>query len=312
MTYSYSQRSLTVLALLGVLSAIMSVLSVLLIFQLQSQQKSIRESTSSAFPAEVLLVLMPVATVLTALSLTLNLSAAVVCLLHSYFTAEICRGEEDTERADWFLLDSRAVRHVAIGLFCLAVSVYLAAMSIYMLLVFESETGIAGVCVLSSGILVLLIIVTHSLARAARTGRQHPHPHPDDELQLHAAAMYQNKPDDGSPGALILEPSHLDAARAQHRSSQPGLQRQLSYPPCPNAKQKQQQQQQQYSPSSGAPSHASDIKDSYGGAPRMHRTLSAESGLLQSPSKPWNGVNSEMRTVLARKSGAIGKDSTLV
>lgn len=30
------------------------------------------------------------------------------------------------DRADWFLLDSRAVRHVAIGLFCLGVSVYLA------------------------------------------------------------------------------------------------------------------------------------------------------------------------------------------
>lgn len=29
-------------------------------------------------------------------------------------------------RADWFLLDSRGVRHVAIGLFCLGVSVYLA------------------------------------------------------------------------------------------------------------------------------------------------------------------------------------------
>ena len=29
-------------------------------------------------------------------------------------------------RADWFLLESRAVRHVAIGLFCLGVSVYLA------------------------------------------------------------------------------------------------------------------------------------------------------------------------------------------
>lgn len=29
-------------------------------------------------------------------------------------------------RADWFLLDSRAVRHVAVGLFCLGVSVYLA------------------------------------------------------------------------------------------------------------------------------------------------------------------------------------------
>lgn len=29
-------------------------------------------------------------------------------------------------RADWFLLDSRVVRHVTIGLFCLGVSVYLA------------------------------------------------------------------------------------------------------------------------------------------------------------------------------------------
>lgn len=29
-------------------------------------------------------------------------------------------------RADWFLLDSRAVRHIAVGLFCLGVSVYLA------------------------------------------------------------------------------------------------------------------------------------------------------------------------------------------
>lgn len=29
-------------------------------------------------------------------------------------------------RADWFLLDSRSVRHVAVGLFCLGVSVYLA------------------------------------------------------------------------------------------------------------------------------------------------------------------------------------------
>lgn len=29
-------------------------------------------------------------------------------------------------RADWFLLDSRIVRHVTIGLFCLGVSVYLA------------------------------------------------------------------------------------------------------------------------------------------------------------------------------------------
>lgn len=32
-------------------------------------------------------------------------------------------------RADWFLLDSRGVRHVAIGLFCLGVSLYLAGMN---------------------------------------------------------------------------------------------------------------------------------------------------------------------------------------
>lgn len=87
-----------VLALLGVLSAIMSLLSVFLIFQLQSQQTGVKEPSSSVVPVEVSVVLMPVSTVLTALSLTLNLSCVVVCLLHSYFTAEICRGEEDTER----------------------------------------------------------------------------------------------------------------------------------------------------------------------------------------------------------------------
>lgn len=168
-----------------------------------------------------------------------------------------------------------------------------------MLLVFENETGIASVCVLCSGILVLLIIVAHSLARAARTARQYQSEHPH--------TMYQNEPEI-SPGAHPPEPGHEDKTRGQR--SQAGLQRQLSYPPCPNVRQKQQQ----YAPSSGVPSHTSE-KESYsgsGGAPRMHRTLSAESGLLQSPSKPWNGINSEMRTVLARKSGAIGKDSTLV
>lgn len=130
MTLKYSQRSLIVLSLLGILSAIMSVLSVILIFQLQSQQAAVRESppssSSSVLPAQVWAVLLPVSTVLSALSLTLHLSSVVVCLLHSYFSTEVCRGEQDTERADWFLLDSRAVRHVAIGLFCLGVSIYLA------------------------------------------------------------------------------------------------------------------------------------------------------------------------------------------
>lgn len=100
MSHTYSQRSLMVLSLLGILSAIMSVLSVILIFQLQSQQTAVKESppSTSAVPTHVWAVLLPVSTVLSALSLTLNLSSVVVCLLHSYFSTEICRGEQDTER----------------------------------------------------------------------------------------------------------------------------------------------------------------------------------------------------------------------
>lgn len=102
MTLKYSQRSLIVLSLLGVLSAVMAVLSVILIFQLQSQQTAVKEAPPSAaasvLPAHIWAVLLPVSTVLSALSLTLNLSSVVVCLLHSYFSTEVCRGEQDTER----------------------------------------------------------------------------------------------------------------------------------------------------------------------------------------------------------------------
>lgn len=94
---SYSQRALVVLALLGVLSSVMSVLSVFLVFQLQARQGHEQDSPG-VVPTGVSVVLMPVAVVLSALSLTLNFSSVVVCLLHSYFTTEICRGEEDTQR----------------------------------------------------------------------------------------------------------------------------------------------------------------------------------------------------------------------
>ncbi|KAM9849005.1 transmembrane protein 221 [Aulostomus maculatus] len=300
MTYKYSQRSLIVLSLLGILSAIMSVLSVILIFQLQSQQTAAKESPS-VIPAHVWAVLLPVSTVLSALSLTLHLSSVVVCLLHSYFTTEVCRGEQDTERADWFLLDSRAVRHVAIGLFCLGVSVYLAAMSIFMLLIFEVETGIASACVLSSGILILLVVVIHSLVKASRTAK---HYHGD-----HLDTLYQN--DHGSSHLAASRPCELKIGVDKPRMprSQSHLQHQVSYPSP-----RQREHQLQYSPAAGSQSHASD-KDGYssgGSCPRTHRTLSTESGLLQAQAKPWNGVNNEMRSVLARKSGISTKDSTLV
>lgn len=100
MTLHYSQRSLVVLFLLGILSAIMTVLSVILIFQLQSQQTTVKGSpaSSSLIPVHVRAVLLPVCTVLAALSFTLHLSSVLVCLLHGYVSTEVCRGEQDTER----------------------------------------------------------------------------------------------------------------------------------------------------------------------------------------------------------------------
>ncbi|XP_032382320.1 transmembrane protein 221 [Etheostoma spectabile] len=308
MTLKYSQRSLIVLSLLGVLSAVMSVLSVILIFQLQSQQTAVKESppsTSSLIPAYIWAVLLPVSTVLSALSLTLHLSSVVVCLLHSYFSTEVCRGEQDTERADWFLLDSRAVRHVAIGLFCLGVTVYLAAMSIFMLLIFEVETGIASACVLASGILILLVVVIHSLVKASCSAK---HYHSD-----RRDTLFQN--DHGSSSVPVSRHCELkigvDKPRMQR--SQSHLQHHIPYPQSGNPRQ-QQYQQQQYSPAEGSQGHTGE-KDGYssaGSGPRMHRTLSTESGLLQAQAKPWNGVNNEMKSVLARKSGISAKDSTLV
>uniref|UniRef100_A0A7N8XM31 Transmembrane protein 221 n=1 Tax=Mastacembelus armatus TaxID=205130 RepID=A0A7N8XM31_9TELE len=306
---SYSQRSLMVLSLLGVLSAIMSVLSVILIFQLQSQQTAVKESpptTSSIIPAHVWAVLTPVSTVLSALSLTLNLSSAVVCLLHSYASTEVCRGEQDTERADWFLLDSRAVRHVAIGLFCLGVTVYLAAMSIFMLLIFEVETGIASACVLSSGILILFIAVIHSLVKASNSPKRYP--------SDHLETLYQNR--HGSSNMPVSRPCELKIGvdKPRMHRSQSHLQHQISFSQCGTPRQREQYQPEQYSPATGSQGHTSD-KDGYssgGSFPRMHRTLSTESGLLQAQIKPWNGVNNEMRSVLARKSVISAKDSTLV
>ncbi|XP_012727106.1 transmembrane protein 221 [Fundulus heteroclitus] len=307
MALKYSQRSLIVLSLLGVLSAIMAVLSVILIFQLQSQRAAVKEPSTAAsysfIPADVWAALLPVSTVLSALSLTLNLSSVVVCLLHSYFSTEVCRGDQDTERADWFLLDSRAVRHVAIGLFCLGVSVYLAAMSIFMLLICEMETGIASACVLSSGIMILLVAVIHSLVKASQSAK-----HYKGDL---ADTLYQN--DHG--GMPISRPCELRVGVDKPRihRSQSHIQHPISYPPCGNIRQRELYQQQ-YSPTEGSQSQSSD-KDGFSGGgscPRMHRTLSTESGLLQAQVKPWNGVNNEMRSVLARKSGISAKDSTLV
>ncbi|XP_043909845.1 transmembrane protein 221 [Protopterus annectens] len=311
MPTGYTLRTLTVLLLLGVLSAVMSVLSVLLIVQIQSNQCATVTSDTAAkalpsgFSVQVSQVLLPVSTVLTALSLTLNLSCVILCLLHSYFSAEICKEEsQHPDRGDWFLLDSRAIRHVAIGLFCLGVSVYLAALSIYMLLLFERETGIASACILASGVIVLLIIVIHSLVKASQVNnRSHP------EM---TNTMYEN---DSAHGEDTPAPQQ-DKTEAPKPKPRPEIHREFSYPPFIEHK---SHLSPTVSHSTSVGSHAtipsqkitSTEKDTFV-APRMHRTLSAESGLLQAQTKPWNGVTHEMRTVLARKPGPSGKDSTLV
>ncbi|XP_037530737.1 transmembrane protein 221 [Nematolebias whitei] len=301
MTLHYSQRSLVVLFLLGILSAIMTGLSVILIFQLQSQQATVKGSpaSSSLFPAHVRAVVLPVCTVLAALSFTLHLSSVLVCLLHGYISTEVCRGEQDTERADCFLLESRGVRHVAIGLFCLGVSVYLAAMSIFMLLILETETGIACAGILSSGILILLVTVIHSLIKASQTAKCYQ----SDWVNT----LYQNE--HGSSSTPISRHCELRVGVDKPRihRSQSHLQPPISYTPCGNIR-------QQYSPAEGSLGHSAD-KDAYNGSgsrPQIHRTLSTESGLLQARGQPWNGVNNEMRSVLARKVGISAKDSTLV
>lgn len=174
-------------------------------------------------------------------------------------------------------------------------------MAIFMLLIFEAETGVAGACILSSGIPIILVVVIHSLVKASLGAKR--------RLGDHLDTLYQN--DHGSSSAVVSRPCELKIGvdKPRMHRSQSHLQHSVPYSHGDNLRQRELQQQ--YSPDG---SHASN-KEGYGSGgsyPRMHRTLSTESALLQAQAKPWNGVNNEMRSVLARKSGISAKDSTLV
>ncbi|NWI06111.1 TM221 protein, partial [Tichodroma muraria] len=168
-----------------------------------------------ALPEPVAAAVLPVSAVLAALCLVLNVSCLLLCLLHGYFSTELCPGQPGPDRADWFLLDSRSVRHAAIGLFCCGVCLYLTGkpLALFMLLLFELEAGIASACILTSGILVLLISVLHALLRASqisqipRRGRSEP-----------PQALYEN--DSAQPG----------------RSDRAKIHREFSFPPFPERK----------------------------------------------------------------------------
>ncbi|XP_042746695.1 transmembrane protein 221 [Lagopus leucura] len=297
---SYPQRTLTVLLLFGTLSAAMALLASSLIFQLPAGRTALGSGPGAvrgALPESAAAVLLPVSAVLAALCLVLNVSCLLLCLLHGYFSTELCRGQPGPERADWFLLDSRTVRHAAIGLFCCGVSVYLTALAIYMLLLFELEAGIASACILSSGIIVLLVTVTHALVRASQLS--HSHSEISHTLYENDSAQHSETPGSNLNNKSIPVPR-----------PRPEIHREFSFPPFLERKSQLGSPASSNLTSSGSPGARSE-KESYH-LPRTHRTLSAESALLQAQGKPWNGVTQEMRNVLARKPGASGKDSTLV
>lgn len=183
----------------------------------------------------------------------------------------------------------------------------LTAMSLFMLQIFEVETGIASACVLFSGILILLVVVIHSLVKASHTARKF--------RTDHIGALYQNE--HGSSRSIPLSrPCELkigvDKPRMHRTPSH--LQHNMAYTSYSNPKTTEHHQPLQYSPAEMSQEQASntDGYSSGGSSSRMHRTLSSESALLQAQVQPWNGVNNEMRSVLARKSGISAKDSTLV
>ncbi|XP_016161042.1 PREDICTED: transmembrane protein 221 [Ficedula albicollis] len=284
----YPQRALTVLLLFGTLSAAMALLSSSLIFQLPSGRAAPGAAPGAArgaLPEPVAAALVPVSAVLAALCLVLNVSCFLLCLLHGYFSTELCRGQPGTERADWFLLDSRSVRHAALGLFCCGVCLYLTALALFMLLLFELEAGIASACILTSGILVLLISLLHALLRASQISQNSRSEPPQ--------ALYEN--DSAQPG----DSGDIDTKTAAPARPRPEIHREFSFPLFPERK--SQPGSASSSNLSSAP-RSREFPRECRDISRTHRTLAEDSGLLQEQGNPWNGV--------ARK--GTSKDSTLV
>ncbi|NP_001182024.1 transmembrane protein 221 S homeolog [Xenopus laevis] len=302
----YTQQALTVLSLFGVLAAIMASLSVILIFRVQD---SVRQGEFGAgLGPGAGRFLLPASAVLAALCLAPNASCLLLCLLHSYFTAEVGRDDPESGRGDWFLLDNRSVRQSAICLFCLGIAVYLAAVSLYMLILFEIETGIASSCILTSSAIFMTAVVVHTLHKASQATRQS-----HDQLN---STLYENDSahdeelTDSAPSSDLNNSKELSPVRPR-----PEIHREFSYPPFLQQQQKLQSLSPPHSNMTAISQGEHHIKNNGAESyiiPRMHRTLSVESGLMQPNPKIWNGVAQEMRNVVPRKPGVVGKDSTLV
>ncbi|NXH97120.1 TM221 protein, partial [Pachycephala philippinensis] len=161
---------------------------------------------------------LPVSAVLAALCLVLNVSCLLLCLLHGYFSTELCRGQPGPERP----FPTSAIPWIfkSIPFLTLPALSPLAALALFMLLLFEPEAGIASACILASGILVLLITLLHALLRASQISQR--------SLPDPSQALYENDsaPQHGDSSGS----SDLSTKTAAPPRSRPEIHREFSFP----------------------------------------------------------------------------------
>ncbi|XP_066217163.1 transmembrane protein 221 isoform X1 [Saccopteryx leptura] len=292
MTGSYGARVLAAMILLAVPAAVLAALGAQLLFQLQAGRAELRGPRADGLgpelgvgpglPEDAAGALVPLAAALAALALVLGLTCLLLAALCGHLGAELARGPGPS-RSDWFFYDCRLLRHVALGLFCCGVSVYLAALSIYALLLFEIETGAAAASILGLGALALVAMLTHTLLRAARATRRGLHelspPHFEED------PVRSTEVSKASPGA----------------QPQQGTHHQTPYSFCPEPGDPLRPSVTASAPAAGAGAGQKCSLPTY----CMHQTLLSGGGR-------WEGVTHEMHSMLGHKPGDTGKDSTLV
>ncbi|XP_036031841.1 transmembrane protein 221 isoform X1 [Onychomys torridus] len=288
---SYGGRVLAAMTLLGIPAAVLVALAAQLLFQLQAGRAELRGvrtdvphpelDPDAGLPEAAAGALLPLATALAALAQVLGLSCLLLAALCGHLGAELARGP-GPGRSDWFLYDCRLLRHSALGLFCCGVSVYLAALAIYTLLLFEIEAGAAAASILGSGALVLVAVMTHTLLRAVRAARRGLH-----ELSPPSLEDEPARPSEDSRVGCRAQPqqgTHYQTLYAPSR--EPGD------PPGPMA--------------TGITSTVLG-KASDHGLPASHQPQTRLAGTGH-----WDGVTHEMHSMPGHRPLDMGKDTTLV
>ncbi|XP_023563416.1 transmembrane protein 221 isoform X2 [Octodon degus] len=205
MARSFGGRVLVSLTLLVMPAAVLAALGAQLLFQLQAGRAELR-GAEPGLPADAAGALLPLAAALAALAMLLGLAGALLAALLGHLGSELAASGPG--RSDWFFHDCRRLRHLALGLFCCGVSVYLAALAIYTLLLFEIEAGAAAASILGSGALLLVAVLTHALLRAARSG-PHDLPLPSSEDEPgHPAGISK-----ADPGPQLQQDEEPEAPR---------------------------------------------------------------------------------------------------